>query len=318
MGGGQDRTRFRGLRRPAEAQLATVLAEALSRRGLTLSETREALAHRGQSVSLATLSYWRSGQRTPEGAVSFDVLDCLDEILHLEPGTLRASVGPGRRLSPGADDYVELTDLVRTGDAAGRALAAMGLEDVEEAVAKEYVMVAVDVDRRGQETRCVVRSRIRALRDGVDRRPLVIDAGEPLREVVTLTGTRGCRTGRTHVDLQAGLLVFEMLLERPLLVGETATFEYEVGLADTSEPETEFVWHCAHRVGEVEVWVRFDPARLPATAEVFTVQADGERRATSVDMDRSTSLVSAVRHFGPGTVGAAWTWPTPSLGTPGM
>ncbi|WP_299056234.1 hypothetical protein [uncultured Nocardioides sp.] len=217
-------------------------------------------------------------------------------------------MGPSRRRGPATDDYVDLAALVRPGDETSRALAAMGLEDAETAVAEEYVMVAVDVDARGQETRCVVRSRIRALRDGVDRRPLVVDAGEALSEPVTFTGTRGCRIGRIHVDLPIGLMVYEMLLERPLLVGETATFEYQVGLADTGEPETEFFWHCARRVGEVEVWVRFDSALLPLRATAFTL-SDGEETSSAVDMEGSTSLVTAVRHFGPGTVGARWTWP---------
>lgn len=308
MPGDQDDRRVGFPRRPPEAEFAHLLGESLDRRGLTLTRARELLAGRGESVSLATLSYWRSGQRVPEGSASLDVLDCLDDILRLPAGTLRRSLGPSRRPGFGTADFVEPESLLVTSDAAREALRVLDLTTAMQSYVEQSVAVAVDVDHRGQEVRCTVRTRLRAIRDGVARCPLVLEAGAPLEETLTIAGLWGCRIGRTHLDLPVGLMAYELLLERPLRLGETVLIGYDLLLPDTAEPETDFSWHVPRRASEVEVWVRFDPQRLPITAQVGTHPVDGDSRTSEVDLSGTTAVSHTARRFGPGTLSVTWTW----------
>ena len=65
-----------GIRRYADV-FAASFRDAINARGLTLARLHEQLRARGNSVSMATLSYWRSGARRPEGAQSMAALSDL-------------------------------------------------------------------------------------------------------------------------------------------------------------------------------------------------------------------------------------------------
>lgn len=49
-----------------QAGFANALREATARSGLSLTQIHLRLRDRGNPVSIATLSYWRSGERHPE------------------------------------------------------------------------------------------------------------------------------------------------------------------------------------------------------------------------------------------------------------
>ena len=74
-----------------------------SDRAMSLSALHRVLSARGAGVSLATLSYWRSGQREPEQERSLRALAQVEEVLGLEPGALEALIeGRRRRVAPDA------------------------------------------------------------------------------------------------------------------------------------------------------------------------------------------------------------------------
>src|SRR5690606_34148545 len=82
------------------ASFAEALSAAIRVRGLTLSRLHDRLVARGNPVSMATLSYWRSGARHPEGAQSLAAVTDLEELLDLDRGTLVDRLRPTLRTGP--------------------------------------------------------------------------------------------------------------------------------------------------------------------------------------------------------------------------
>ncbi|WP_370944839.1 transcriptional regulator [Amycolatopsis sp. cg5] len=64
------------------------LRAAIRARGLGLDRIRYRLRGRGVSISLATLSHWQSGRCRPERAESLLVLEHLEAVLEVPPGSL--------------------------------------------------------------------------------------------------------------------------------------------------------------------------------------------------------------------------------------
>jgi len=51
-------------------------------------------------VSLTTLSYWRSGDRHPEGAGSYAAIREIENLLGIQEDALVSKIGPHRRVGP--------------------------------------------------------------------------------------------------------------------------------------------------------------------------------------------------------------------------
>ena len=79
---------------------AAALRAAIAERGITLSRLQKGLAEDGNLVSMATLSYWRSGDRQPEGAQSLSAVEGIEDRLGLVRGHLSSLLGPSTRLGP--------------------------------------------------------------------------------------------------------------------------------------------------------------------------------------------------------------------------
>lgn len=80
----------------SSATFAELVSSGLERSGLSLAAVRRRLAGQGNPVSMATLSYWRTGQRRP-GPRSLEVVRGLEVELDLPPGHLvRAMTGTSR------------------------------------------------------------------------------------------------------------------------------------------------------------------------------------------------------------------------------
>ena len=67
---------------------AEALRAAIAARGVSLVWLRDRLAYRGSPVSLTTLSYWRSGDRHPEGAGSYAAIREIENLLGLPEDAL--------------------------------------------------------------------------------------------------------------------------------------------------------------------------------------------------------------------------------------
>src|SRR4051794_27382889 len=77
------------------------LRAAIVARGLSLDRIQHRLGRQGVQISLATLSYWQSGQRRPERPTSLRALEHLEDVLEVPRQSLRDLLGPptprGRR-----------------------------------------------------------------------------------------------------------------------------------------------------------------------------------------------------------------------------
>ena len=149
--------------------------------------------------------------------------------------------------------------------------------------------------------RVVVQSRC----DGARRTPLIVtldDAGRGPRFVPTV----GCSLGRQRTDLETNVFSAELLIDRALDRDETSIYELCVELPEPSA-ETQFDHYAARRMGELLVWVRFSPSRVPATAERYTL-IDGVERAQRIALGGGSGAHALARGFGPGLLGVRWTW----------
>jgi hypothetical protein len=297
----------RSVRPPDDDGFAAVLGRALDARGVSLAALQRRLADRGHRVSAGTLSYWRSGQRQPEKPASLDAVTEIEQLLDLDPGALHSRIGPSRRPGPPlpqvADGGAAPADVpVRD------ALRELGLAEAGQQLQDVTLHITLDVDADRQMTRQTVRTLLRATASGAQRWYHYIFAEQPVREPLVLDRVVGARLGATVVRPEVGLFASELVLPRPLAVGETAIVETSTRLVDLGESDTTYFHHVDRRIAEVVIWVRFDPAALP-TRCVQSVQALDETAVeTPVHLGGLDTVHLVARSFGPGTVGLAWEW----------
>jgi len=135
---------------------------AVEARGITLARPRTRLTGHGSAISTSALSYWRTGERKPEGARSLSALSDIEEILLLDRGALSALLPPSSRIgTPSPVRTPEGIELLSASiDVMGRLLLSEPLDNVRPL----SVHIAADVDSRGVVVRQRQRVRIQAVR----------------------------------------------------------------------------------------------------------------------------------------------------------
>lgn len=109
---------------------------AVADRGVSLSSLHRRLAELATPVSVATLSYWRSGRSVPERATSLAAVGVLEEVLGLGPGALATHLRPVRRTAP-PGRQVPTEQLTGHGDAVRAALAHLDFESAHDELAED-------------------------------------------------------------------------------------------------------------------------------------------------------------------------------------
>lgn len=290
---------------PAPRTFATVFDEALTASGTSIAALRSRLESRGHKVASSTLGYWRSGQRQPERADSLDAVAEIEAILRLRPGHLTEAIGASRRKGPPVPT-ADHTDLPDMSPAMTGALALLGMDSLRPGHVEEALDITADIDASGRWTRMTSRSRLRATTDGVSRTTgfCLGDPGTTAADGITVAA--GATLGRTVRFDEHGLLLAELLLERPLDVGDTAMVEYTFSFSDVSD--LEFGTYAANRMASVSVWARFTADCSPRRAWRFTQLPGEDADVTEFDASASRSLHHALRGFGPGLMGIRWEW----------
>lgn len=284
-----------------EAPFADALRAAIAHRGLALNRIQARLADRGLHVGVATLSTWQSGSRHPR-AGSLAVVTALEELLDLPAGWLAVRVPPVVESATRPYTVVEnsstltrLLDEVRR-EAHGRL---RGITVVEE--------IGIGADHSMTSKR-VVQSLV-AVKD-VDRL-IVVHQGEPGSDATQIVprGLAGCRTGRVARDPEVGAVLGELLLDRTLLVGDTAVVHYEI--ADLNGiPSTQYFrfheWGGTHHVLEVQFHREAMPVRVSEFRRHHSGGPDVLRRELMMTPDGRVHVVvpSAER----GVIGIDWEW----------
>ncbi|WP_238152517.1 XRE family transcriptional regulator [Kribbella speibonae] len=292
-----------------EREFAVVLREAIQARGLGLGRIQERLRARGVTVSLATLSYWQSGRSRPERRDSLTAVELLEEVLEVPAGTLSASIGPPRRrgrwLSTVPDRRGLATYWPRP-DTVEDAVAGVDIrwdERLTRISQHDRVTIGADRGERSYHSRQV----LRAEADGPDRWVVIMHLDEHDRPLPEIRPLRHCRLGRTVRRPADGLLVAELLFDRPLRKGETVITEHELVNVAPYPPATNYERKFRLPVREFVLEICFDPAELPAACEVVSQLDDADELVRAVEVAAEVHGVEL--NFGPGRYGLRWTWP---------
>ncbi len=136
-------------------------------------------------------------------------------------------------------------------------------------------------------------------------RPLIVTLDEAGR-APTVVPTAGCSLGRQRTDLETGVFSAELLIDRALARDETCVYELCVELPEPSS-DRQFDHYAARRLGELLVWVRFAPSRVPVHVERYTL-IDGVEEAEPIALGGGSGAHALARGFGPGILGVRWTW----------
>lgn len=282
---------------------ASRLGAAIEAKGCSLEWLHRRLVAAGSPVSVATLSYWRSGKRRPEGAASLAAVGAIEEQLGLEPGELMSRLGPSRRGGPRGTSRT-IVEAFHPENRVEAALSELGLLHVDPMLELD-INATLDLDEHGHTRVLTTRRRVQARHDGADRLLVVLVLDDTLAEPVRYEAIAGGAFGRQIIQPEHGLGVSEFLLERPLRQGERTVAEYRLllppGMGDTYYEHT-----LRRRTHQVTIWVRFDSARVPAHAQSYVAGDDEE--TLHLEVRDATSVHQAFRNCGPGEVGIRWAW----------
>jgi hypothetical protein len=284
-----------------EAPFADALRAAIANRGLALNRIQARLADRGLHVGVATLSTWQSGSRHPRPG-SLAVVTALEELLDLPAGWLAVRVPPSAEapsrpyaVVANASTLIRLLDEVRR-DAHGR---------LRNVTVVEEIGIGAD---RSMTSKRVIQALV-AVKD-VDRL-IVVHQGEPGcdSQDIAPRGLAGCRTGRVARDPEDGAVLGELLLDRTLLVGDTAVVHYEI--ADESGiPSTQYFrfheWAGTHHVLEIQFHRDAMPVRVSEFRRHHTGGPDVLRRELMMAPGGRVHVVVPAAERG--VVGIDWEW----------
>jgi hypothetical protein len=296
----------RGAPRPADPDgFADALRSAIAGSGRSLESLRRRLAERGTPVSIATLSYWQSGRSRPQRGSSLRAVLHLEELLQLPHGHLLDQIGPRRRpFLPQAE--VTTRGLPIDHPEAELALADLGF-GAKPGLVDLTIHDTLDVDDQGVERVRTVRNVVRAVRPGARRLPALLTLDVPSGEPAEFVPVSGCTLGRQVSRPDVGVFAAELVLERPLRLGETAAAEHRVLLPTDLGPRHCIEYYLVREVTELMIWVRFSPDRLPSRVVTYS-DLGGRTVSHPVAMSGSTSVQHVMHRVGPGVVGVRWDW----------
>ncbi|MFW5470632.1 helix-turn-helix domain-containing protein [Knoellia sp. CPCC 206435] len=283
------------------ATFADTLRRAIEQRGLSLDRIHARLHDRGVGVSVATLSYWKSGRSQPGRRSSLTTLPHLEDVLGLQRGEL-ARVLPAVRERPRRKAVRDLGTLWSDPSPA----AVLARLDTTWDTELDRIMLH-DRLRLGSDRRhlgLTVRQAMRARCDGPDRRVLLHQQDDPAVPLPELRVLRGARVGRVEREEAGGVVGAELHFCQPLRRGETVVVEYELAWAGNGPLDVEYTRRLRTPLRELLIEVEFHPQARPDAVTAFThereslVGLDVEHRATVVHPDNT-----------PGTAGLRWDWP---------
>lgn len=282
---------------------ANALREGVARRGLSLTQLHLRLRDSGNPVSIATLSYWRSGERHPEGASSLSAVDHLEQILGLHPGelssviprTVRFGALPAPRIP--FDEEREVRETEET-FAALKSAPLTALRDIS-----THMSVVVGSD--GAIDRTVYRCLVQATAGVISELPMIDVDEEETDAFLVITDVVGGRLDREYRHPGGRLSGIVIALDQPIDTGETTLFEF-TEVHPPGYPRSRSAWHATARASkEVLISVRFPAGREPDWCEEY-VQTDDDEETTA-PATVAGGIVHTVRHgFGPGVVGLRW------------
>ncbi|WP_136056907.1 hypothetical protein [Microbacterium sp. K24] len=280
-----------------------VFAAALRASGVSLSWLRRRLVDRGNPVSMATLSYWRSGLRAPEGAASLAAVEDIERLLDLPTGALLAQVTERVRLGALHDPHIPFTEEQIT-EALNETLHILEAPPLD--ITREIsTHVVGDVDADGYLRRRTARTLLQSVSPSTVEfvTYTLLSAEDPLiRPEMTV---HGARMVRDHMHASERVYAYVLQLDQPLSLGVTTMIEVtmEGHGDDTSQPETgAFV---VRPIRDLVLWTRFHEDAIPDWLDELERTEDMDEMVYR-PLRPQASVHQTRRDFGPGALGIRW------------
>jgi hypothetical protein len=317
---------------PPQAHLARLLHEgpfhealraAIAASGLSLDRIQVRLRRMGKPVAPATLSSWQSGRYQPERQQSLAALAALEAVLRLPPAALSALLGPPRPRGRWLPPHPDHPGLAQAWSGDRHISDALHTLDTrwDETLTRLSIHNRLEVDADRRVRAMSSRRLLRAEADGADRWIALyrLDTPGPLPRIrLEAPGRLG-----SVVELpEEGLVVAEMLFDRPLARGETVILEYTLEHRDP-RPLSQCMETAIHvPMREHLLEVHFDPAALPRACYSFRTpglddlteppvpaRASGHpHREQRLRLDASGSVHAVALGAGPCRFGIRWVW----------
>ncbi|PRB18535.1 hypothetical protein [Microbacterium sp. MYb62] len=301
------------VRRPGPDSFASALRDAINSKPVTLSWLQRQLKARGNFVSMATLSYWRSGARRPEGVQSLAALADIEDLLGLDGGALSRLLRTTNRTGPLGPNQFPI-DEEELELAVIEAFQALGAEYPD--TSRELTTHSVtDVGPDGNVAYSITRSIVQSTVGTITSIPFLEITPGVRTPAPVLTAVSGGRIAArySHPDGEVHGVLFE--LDVPLTAPETAMVEWSAEYPP-DYPETRDTGHAlAQKARELLVWTRFHPDAIPDWCEEHVETPEGVTM-TPLPPPRGTSVHLVRRAFGPGALALHWGY-GPREGQPG-
>jgi hypothetical protein len=286
-------------------EFASSFRDAINARKVTLAWLHEQLRRRGNSVSMATLSYWRSGARRPEGPQSRAVLDDIEHLLSLDRGALTGLISGTNRTGPLGPNQFPIEELALE-QAVKDAFAALGIDypDTSREVTTHSV---TDVGADGNIAHSVTRSVIQSTIGTITAIPfLEISPGirTPAPIFSAVYGGK-IRAQYSHPNGEVHGVLIE--LDAPVTAPNTAMIEWAVDYPPDYPPTRETGHAVSWQCRELLVWTRFHPDAIPVRIEERVETPDGIE-VTPLSFEGRTYVHQVRRSFGPGAIGITWSY----------
>ncbi|GGM72706.1 hypothetical protein GCM10011609_05600 [Lentzea pudingi] len=279
-------------------EFAQALRTAITNRGLGLERLREHLSQNGVSVSMATLSYWQTGRSRPERQKSMQAVVHLEHILQVPPGHLSELLGPprprGRWLRHAPAPMSAFWPSPSPVEHALHGLDTQWDDQLLRVSQQDFVTIGADRTERVFRSRQV----LSASMTGPDRWVVIMHVDDHELPLPQVNALKNCTVGQVVQEPGEGLLVAELLFEKPLCKGESVVIEHELVNHDPCPPATNYERKFRLPTREYVLEVTFE-----GTAPSSVVQlADGSPVAPC------RTLLDVALDVRPGVRGFSWTW----------
>lgn len=287
---------------PRARPFARALREGIDARGVTLAWLHARLADRGNPVSMATLSYWRSGACRPESLQSLVAVADIEDLLGLEKDALRSLLGATARTGPlGTTAFPfghdKLEERVR------QAFLALG-STYPDPTRELTVHSTSDIGPDGAVRRHISRLLVQATSGTVRSIPFVEFSPGLSIPAPDFQAISGGRVAMVYADATGEMHGFLFELDQPISTPETALIEWAVDYAESTD-ENEVGHAVASQSRELVVWTRFHADAVPDWVEEVEETPHGVT-ITRRDLDGARSVHAVRRGFGPGGLAIRW------------
>lgn len=288
---------------------ATALRTAVDDSGLCLESIQQRLADRGVEVSVATLSYWQSGNRVPGRKRSEMVVAHLESVLGLEPRSLRVLVPAPRPRGPvRSPDKFMLAPHFNEREAVRRIAERVQSNHAGQQLTRisQHDVVRLDAERRMESVH--IRTVARADADGLTGMGVTqffedATAGSPRLSVHS-----GAAIRAQHVDPAHRVIGTELEFAQSLTRGDTVVLDYEITSDGPGPRDFSYDTSCSRSIRECVVEVHFHPEDLPAWVESYHRPQDGPEVRRRVTVDSLGHAHVVVIDAAPGTTGLEWSF----------